>query len=81
MDEIYENKLIHYRRIENIVKNFEENEAKINESIEAIRRKSKSDNASIGPANDILRYFYTLEQQYQSDDSETRKKATEYVLE
>ncbi|CAF3819767.1 unnamed protein product [Rotaria sp. Silwood1] len=68
MDEIYENKLIHYRRIENIVKNFEENEAKINESIEAIRRKSKSDNASIGPANDILRYFYTLEQQYQSDD-------------
>ncbi|CAF5121873.1 unnamed protein product, partial [Rotaria sp. Silwood1] len=81
MDEIYENKLIHYRRIENIVKNFEENEAKTNENIEAIRRKSKSDNASIGPANDLLRYFYTLEQQYQSDDSETRNKAAESVVE
>ncbi|CAF5157236.1 unnamed protein product, partial [Rotaria sp. Silwood1] len=35
----------------------------------------------IGPANDLLRYLYTVGQQYQSDDSETRNKVTEYVFE
>ncbi|CAF5009966.1 unnamed protein product [Rotaria sp. Silwood1] len=78
MDEIYESKLTLYKRIEKIIKDIE---AKTNESMEAIRHKLQSDNTSIGPANDLLRFFYILERQYQCDDDETRRKAREDCLE
>ncbi|CAF0823731.1 unnamed protein product [Rotaria sordida] len=81
MDEIHESKLTLYRRIENIIKNIEEDEAKTNECMKVIRSKSKSDNISIGPANDLLRFLYILERQYQCDDDETRRKAREDFLE
>jgi len=76
MDEIREEKLAHQRRIENMVRNFEENEAKANESIPL---KSESNRTSFGPANDLLRYLCTLEQHAQNDSIEIKRKAREHV--
>ncbi|CAF0894137.1 unnamed protein product [Adineta steineri] len=81
MDEIYENKLIYYRRIEKRIKDVEENEAKTNKAMEQIRQQSESNPISFGPANDLIRFFYILEQQYQSDSDEIRTKTKEDLLE
>ncbi|CAF1679137.1 unnamed protein product [Rotaria magnacalcarata] len=81
MDEIHENKLQHHKRIEDIIKNFEQSQAKENERMQAVHLESKSHSKSIGPANDLLRFMYILEQQYQTDDDETRMKARENVIE
>ncbi|CAF3387404.1 unnamed protein product [Rotaria socialis] len=81
MDKIHENKLQHYKRIEDIIKNFEESQAKENKRMQAVHLKSKTHSKSIGPANDLLRFMYILEQQYQADDDETRMKARENVIE
>ncbi|CAF3532030.1 unnamed protein product [Adineta steineri] len=81
MDEIYENRLIYYRRIEKRIKDVEENEAKTNKAMEQIRQQSESNPISFGPANDLIRFFYILEQQYQSDSDEIRTKTKEDLLE
>ncbi|CAF4402957.1 unnamed protein product, partial [Adineta steineri] len=69
------------RRIEKRIKDVEENEAKTNKAMEQIRQQSESNPISFGPANDLIRFFYILEQQYQSDSDEIRTKSREDLLE
>ncbi|UJR22502.1 hypothetical protein I4U23_025554 [Adineta vaga] len=80
MNEIQENKLKLYRLIEQLVRKHEENEAKVKEAADKIHRDFESSKPSIGPANDLLRFFYILDQQYKKDPDDTRKKAREDVL-